>query len=225
MRRLMPVCLLFALAACGGSDGSTPTTPTTPTTPQANRAPVISSASVTPTFGIADITPFNFAAIASDPDGDTLSYSWNAAGNTAAAASPPPLVFSSPGGNGSATITVTDGRGGTASSSVNFIVGSMSGRWVGTMPGFALSYNFIQASPGTLTATFTATGAVGVTGNLDPASANTINGAGHVTFRSKVTSVGVQDYTITGDMDNTGTRFVGSVTGSGLSGPVVLVKQ
>jgi hypothetical protein len=225
MRRLVPVCLLFALAACGGGGGSTPTTPTTPTTPQANRSPVISSASVTPTFGIADITPFNFAAIASDPDGDTLSYSWNAAGNTAAAASPPPLIFASPGGTGSATITVSDGKGGTASSSVNFIVGSMTGRWVGTMPGFTLSYTFTQSSLATLTATFNASGAVAVTGILDPASPNAINGAGHVTFRSKVTSAGFLDYTITGDMDNTGTRFVGSVTGSGLNGPVVLVKQ
>ena len=93
------------------------------------------------------------------------------------------------------------------------------------MPGFSIVYDFTQSSVGTLTATFTATGAVTVQGNLDPAVANTINSAGAVTFRSKVTTIGVLDYTVTGNMDNTGVRFTGSVSGSGLSGPVVLTKQ
>ncbi|MEP6918365.1 MAG: hypothetical protein ABJC89_22150 [Acidobacteriota bacterium] len=222
--RALALLPLLTLAACGGSS-STPTTPTPPATPQANRAPVISSTTVTPTFGIADLSTFNFAAIASDPDGDALTYSWNAAGNSASGASPAPVVFVSPGGNGVATVTVTDGKGGTASSSVNFIVGSMSGRWVGTMPGFGLTYTFTQSSGGTLTASWTAVGAVTVTGTLDPAVANTINAAAHSTFRSKVTGGPFLDYTIVGDMDTTGTRFTGTVSGSGLSGAVSLVKQ
>jgi hypothetical protein len=186
---------------------------------------VISSATVTPTFGIADITAFNFAAIASDPDGDAVTYSWNAAGTAGSGATPPPLIFRSPGGAGVATVTVIDGKGGTASTNLNFIVGSMSGRWVGTMPNFTMTYNFTQATLGILTATWSVIGTNNASGNLDPASPNTINGAGHVTFRSKPTSAGFLDFTITGDMDNTGTRFTGSVTGSGLNGPVVMTKQ
>jgi hypothetical protein len=228
MRRLTATAALLLLTSCGGGGGgSTPTTPTPPTTPapQANRAPIISSATVTPTFGIADITPFNFAAIASDPDGDALTYSWNAAGNSGSGATPPPLIFLSPGGSGSATVTVSDGKGGSASANVNFIVGSMSGRWVGTMPGFSITYNFTQSGSGTLTATWSVTGINNASGVLDSAAPNTINGAGRVTFRSKPTSAGFLDFTITGDMDNTGTRFNGSVTGSGLNGPVTMVKQ
>jgi len=194
-------------------------------TPAANRAPVISSATVSPTFGIADITPFNFATIASDPDGDALTYSWSAAGNPLTGANPSPIIFRSPGGSGTATVTVTDSKGATATASVNFIVGSMSGRWTGTMPGFTLAYTFTQSSTGTLTATWSVTGINNATGVLDPASPNTINGAGHVTFRSKPTSAGFLDFTITGDMDNTGTRFSGSVTGSGLNGAVLMTKQ
>jgi hypothetical protein len=185
---------------------------------------VIASATVTPTFGIADITPFNFAAIASDPDGDTLSFAWNVAGNTGTGATPPPLIFLSPGGSGVGTVTVSDGRGGTATANVNFIVGSMAGRWTGTMPGFTITYTFTQGAAGVLTATWSVVGINNASGLLDPASPNTINGAGRVTFRSKPTSAGFLDFTITGDMDNTGTRFTGSVTGSGLNGPVVMTK-
>lgn len=225
MRQTFCVLTLLCLVGCGGSS-NTPTTPTPTTpTPQANRAPVISSATVSPTFGVADLTAFNFAAIASDPDADALTYTWNAAGNSASGASPVPIVFASPGGNGVGTVTVSDGKGGTASASVNFTVGSMSGRWVGTMPGFALTYTFTQSPAGTLTASWTIVGSAVITGTLDPAVANTINAAAHSTFRSKVTGGPFLDYTIVGDMDTTGTRFTGTVSGSGLSGPVLLVKQ
>jgi hypothetical protein len=226
MRQFFVLLGLVALVSCGGGNGpSTQPSQTTTTVPPSNRAPVISSATVTPTFGVADLTAFRFTATASDPDGDAITYSWNAAGNVANSASPPPIIFASPGGNGVGTVTVTDSKGATATASVNFTVGSMSGRWVGTMPGFNLVYTFTQSSVGTLTATFTAVGAVAVSGILDPAVSNTINSSAHATFRSKVQTIGVNDYTISGDMDSSGTRFTGSVTGSGLSGPVVLIKQ
>jgi hypothetical protein len=100
----------------------------------------------------------------------------------------------------------------------------MQGRWNGTMPGFTMVYQFTQSSTGVLTATWTVTGINNASGNLDPASPNNINGAGHATFRSKPTSAGFLDFTITGDMDSTGTRFVGSVSGSGLNGQVIMTK-
>jgi hypothetical protein len=227
MRRLLPLCLLAMFAACSGEDAAPPTSPTPTTTPTptpANRAPVIGTVTATPAFGIQNLTVFNFAVTASDPDGDPLTYTWNIAGNPASGPNVGPVTFAN-GFSGSAAVSVGDGRGGTASGSSNFIVGSMTGRWVGTMPGFSIVYDFTQNSAGILTATFTATGAVTVQGNLDPAVANTINAAGAVTFRSKVTTIGVLDYTVTGNMDTTGVRLTGTVSGSGLSGPVVLTKQ
>src|SRR5829696_3021572 len=110
MRLIIAAASLSTIIACGGGDSSpsTPTTPTPTPTPQ-NRNPVITSVTVTPTFGIADLQAFNFTAIANDPDGDAITYSWNAAGNTATGATPAPIIFTSPGGNGQATVTVSDG--------------------------------------------------------------------------------------------------------------------
>lgn len=226
MRRLLVAAVLVSCAACNSNKTTAPSATTTTTTaPAQNRNPVITSTTVSPSFGIADLTTFTFASIASDPDGDALTYTWNIAGNAATGANPTPRIFISPGGNGTATVTVTDGRGGSATANVNFIVGSMQGRWNGTMPNFTMVYNFTQSSTGTLSATWTVTGTNNASGLLDPASPNNINGNGRVTFRSKPTSAGFLDFTITGDMDTTGTRIVGSVSGSGLNGQVIMVKQ
>ena len=68
--------LTVVAAACGG-EGSSPTAPSNPTPPatQANRATgVITSMTVSPAFGIAGITQFNFASSANDADGDPLTY-------------------------------------------------------------------------------------------------------------------------------------------------------
>jgi hypothetical protein len=228
MRKMALVALSLSLAACGSSGGSSGTntpTPTTPTpTPQANRAPVITSVTVNPSFGMADFVTFNFAAIASDLDGDSLTYSWNLAGNSRTGANAS-IIFASPGGNGQATVTVTDGKGGSASSSVNFVVGSMSGRWImttGPAPLPGSSYQLTQSSSGLVTGTFSLPG-IG-NGNTDPAQPGQINSAGALTMRIKVAPF--TDFTITGTMDSSGTRVSGSVSGSGFTGqPIVLTKQ
>ena len=217
--------LIVCLNACGSSNSTPPpTNPTPPPTQQANRAPVITSVTANPTFGVADLVTFNFAAIATDADGDTLTYSWNLAGNTRTGANVA-IIFVSPGGNGQATVTVTDGKGGSATSSVNFVVGSMQGRWVmttGPAPLPNSSYQLSQSGSGLVTGSFSLPG-IG-NGNTDPAQPGQINAAGALTMRVKIAPF--TDFTITGNMDSTGTRISGSVTGSGFSGqPIVLTKQ
>jgi PKD domain len=227
MRQSCCVLLVLCMVGCGGGGGgssnTTPTTPTTPT-PQVNRSPVIASVTVTPSFGVADLVTFNFAAIASDPDGDSLTYAWNLAGNSRSGANAS-IIFASPGGNGQGTVTVTDGKGGSANSSVNFVVGSMTGRWVMTTAPAPLpnsSYQLTQGSTGLVTGSFTLPG-IG-NGNTDPAQPGQINAAGALTMRVKIGAF--TDFTINGTMDSTGTRISGSVTGSGFTGqPIVLTKQ
>jgi PKD repeat protein len=82
-----------------------------------NQSPVISTATGTPTSGIAPL-PVTFAATATDPDGDPLTYSWNY-GDTASGtgASPAPHTYSA-GGTFNAVLTVSDGKGGSATRTI-----------------------------------------------------------------------------------------------------------
>ena len=228
VQRFFIAAAVVIVAACGGGGGgsSTPTSPTTPTTPapQPNRNPVINSVSVTPTFGIATFTTYTFASSASDPDSDSLTYTWDLAGNPRTGASQT-IVFIN-GGDFSGTVTVSDGKGGTASQSVNFTSASTTGSWTGNIP-----FN-IGPRPMSLTMTQSTTSgattanwnipAVALGGILDPASPNGIDAGGRVTLRFKITQgTGFLDFTFTGQMQTSGRSIVGSVSGSGFSGQPV----
>jgi hypothetical protein len=220
---MIPAAIAIFMIGCGGGGGSS--TPTNPTpTPQANRNPTISSVTVTPTFGVQDFGQFTFNAAASDADNDSLTYTWDLAGNprVGQTAQIGPFVN---GGDFTGNVTVTDGKGGTASNSVQFIVGTMTGTWRGgvfnttALPSFQMTLT--QAAglfSGSIT-TGIGNGQVGPTGALA-----TINGSGLVTMRIKVAPF--TDFTMTGQMDTTGRRVTGSVSGSGFTGqPFIIDKQ
>jgi len=217
MRRLVcAAALLLAIACGGGSKNSTPTTPTTPT--PTNRAPTINSMSFTPSFGIQQLTTFSYSVSASDPDGDTLTYSWDIAGNTATGTNGT-ISFSS-GGNATARVTASDGKGGTATDSRTFIVGSMTGRWTGSFDVWNFTTNLTQNNT-VLTGDYS--DQLG-DGRLDPASANTIDANGNVVLRYKQSTF--SDFTFRGTMDSTGRRVTGGVFGSGYNGtPFTMNKQ
>ena len=226
VKRFSVAAALVIVTACGGGGGSTPTTPTTPTTPppQPNRNPTINSVSVNPTFGIATFTTYTFASSASDPDSDSVTYSWDLAGNPRTGASQT-IVFSN-GGDFSGTVTVSDGKGGSASQSVNFTSASTTGSWTGNIPFSigprAMSLTMTQSTASGATTANWNIPAVAVAGILDPASPNGIDASGRVTLRFKITQgIGFLDFTFTGQMQTSGRSIVGSVSGSGFSGQPV----
>jgi len=173
-----------------------------------------------PPFGIAQLTQFSFNAAASDPDGDAVSYAWNVAGNPFTGTNGT-ITFSS-GGNGTATLTVTDSKGATATDTRTFVVGSMTGKWSGTIPGFTnLTFDLTQ-SGAVVTGTFFEQffGA----GKIDPAQTGRIDGNGNVEMRFKLASF--TDFTFRGQMDSTGRRITCGVFGSGFTGqPFTMTKQ
>ena len=67
----------------------------------------------------------------------------------------PQLTVQNPGGNFSATVTVTDGRAGSPTGTVDFIAGSMSGNCVSTT-GSLLNMTLLlnQSSSGIVTGTW-----------------------------------------------------------------------
>jgi hypothetical protein len=216
MKRVPTSCVLLMAAACGGGGDSATETPTAPT-PSANTAPAITAMSIT-SFGIQQLSTFNFAASATDANGDTLTYTWDIAGNPAVGTSGT-MIFSA-GGNGTARLTVTDGRGGTATDTRPFIVGSMTGAWRGSYPGFDFTSN-LQQNNSRVTGDYS--DRLGP-GRLDPDYANTIDADGNVVLRYKQGNF--LDFTLRGRMDQTGTRITGGIHGSGYNGePFTMLKQ
>jgi Big-like domain-containing protein len=206
-QRVLIALFCVAVIACGG-ESKTATAPTTTTpAPQANRNPAISAMSMT-AFGIQQLSTFNFSASATDPDGDPPTFAWDIAGNPASGTSG--TMSFNVGGTGLARVTVTDGKGGTATDTRDFVVGSMTGRWGGTWSSFVFTSNLVQNNGGLVTGDYVdqagpASLAQGVSNSID------ING--RVTLRYKGGTF--SDFTLTGQMDTTGRRITGVVNGSG----------
>jgi PKD repeat protein len=206
-------CLALA-AACGGSKSSptTPTSPTPPPPPPQNRAPVINSMDVAPTFGVSELTSFNFSASASDADGDAVAYAWDLAGASRTGSSGS-ITFTG-SGTGDVKLTVTDGKGGSVSDSRTVTIGSMTGRWLGSIPGYTnLLFELRQQGPvvtGTFFEPFFGNGQV------DPAQPGRIEADGSLEMRVKLSIF--TDFTFRGRMDASGRRITGGVFGSGFNG-------
>ncbi len=110
-RLLVAAALAGSLIACGGGGGSAPAPAPTPPPPPANQPPV---ASFTAAPAVAAGAPLVVdAAASSDPDGDPLTLSWNFGDGTRGGGRKLPHVFAS-AGTYTVTLTVSDGRGGSA---------------------------------------------------------------------------------------------------------------
>lgn len=220
--RIVVLAAFGALCGCGGGGGgTTPTTPTntTPTTPT-NHNPTITNMTVT-NFAISELGTFSGSANATDSDGDALTYNWDIGGISATGTSWTKTLV----GNGTytATLTVIDGKGGTASDTRSFTVGSMSGTWTGVLGPSALgSYQFtLTQSLGIIQGTYfdSTFGA----GKIDPAEPGTIDAQGNITMRVKQGPF--TDWYFNGVMDSTGRKVTGTVRGSGFTGqPFAITK-
>ena len=214
--RVASIVLTLVAAACGGDSSGGPTQPggggNTNPPPAANRAPSITAMSIT-AFGIQSLSQFAYTASATDPDGDAVTYTWDIAGNPASGSSGA-FTFSN-GGSFTARVTVSDGKGGTATDTRNFVVGSMTGTWTitsGLLTGG--TFTLTQSATGLVTGNFFLPG-IG-NGNTDPAQPGRIDVNGNLTMRVKVAPF--TDFNMNGVMTQTGATVSGSLQGSGFSG-------
>jgi PKD repeat protein len=91
------------------------------TNPPGNKAPTVQAAG-DPAAGKPPLT-VQFSASGSDPDGDTLSYAWDFGDGGKSFVQNPSHTYMT-AGSYTATVTVNDGRGGTATATVAVTVGN-----------------------------------------------------------------------------------------------------
>jgi hypothetical protein len=221
----LALTLTIILAACGSSSSPAPTPTPTPQ-PQPNRAPTITSMTVAPAFGIAGVTQFNVSSSATDADGDALTYTWEFADGSTGVGASIAHNYGNIYGTGDVRLTVSDGKGGTVSDTRPVTVGNLSGDWSGTIDNsIQIRASLPQPSDGSVTGTWSGGGGgvISVTGGLDPAATNRIDGNANFKLRFKITKSGIpgglSDFTFEGRMDTTtGNTLTGSVRGSGFGG-------
>jgi PKD repeat protein len=86
-----------------------------------NANPVITSATRTPSGNVDTNTAISFAAAATDADGDTLSYAWDFGDTTTSAQQNPTKTYTT-AGTYAAKVTVSDGKGGSATQTLDVVV-------------------------------------------------------------------------------------------------------
>ena len=221
----LALTLTIGLAACGSSSSPAPSPTPTPQ-PQPNRAPTITSMTVAPAFGIAGVTQFNVSSNATDPDGDAVTYTWAFADGGTGVGASVAHNYGNIYGTGDVRLTVSDGKGGTVSDTRSVTVGNLTGDWSGTIDNkIQIRASLQQGSDGNVTGTWSGGGggAPNVTGGLDPAATNRIDGNANFKLRFKITKSGnpggFDDFTFEGRMDTTtGNTLTGGVRGSGFGG-------
>ena len=161
---------------------------------------------------------------ATDADGDTLTYEWELGDGTRATGPALSKTYLT-GGAATITLTVTDGRGGSATDRRTITVGSMNGAWSGTVnvggTNNRPSTLSLQQVGGVVTGTMVLDG---FNGRTDPSQLGRIDSNGAFEIRWKVDPF--LDFTMRGQMDPTGMRISGGTFGSGFNGePFVFDKR
>ncbi len=153
----------FYRVAATDAAGNTRLSSITSFTTLANRAPV-ASASGSPASGPAPLTVQFSSTGSSDPDGDPITFSWNFGDATTSTAASPSHVYSGTGSY-TATLTVSDGFGGSNSATVPISVstfpstavidnfnranGAIGGSWTAQTSGLAINSNrLVQTTSG-----------------------------------------------------------------------------
>ncbi len=96
-----------------------------------NDPPVVSGVTGSPAVALQSVTSVTFSATASDPNGDSLTYSWNFGdGGTSTVASPSHVYNTA--GTFTATVEVSDGKKSVTGTTTVTVKG-LSGRWTGSI--------------------------------------------------------------------------------------------
>jgi hypothetical protein len=174
---------------------------------------------VTPAFAVLQLSSatVTLSGNATDANGDALTYTWSigtqqAVGNNA-------TVTVTAEHAGTALLTVTDGRGGTATDTRPLVAASMTGAWQGDVTGLgAVSYTLTQAA-GAVTGTYTDKDGPGAI-----ASGSTVDAGGNVQLI--IDQPRFELFRFAGRINtNTGKQVTGTVHDGGFTGQAFTINK
>lgn len=176
---------------------------------------------VSPSTGVSGLSTFTASASATDANNDALTYSWAFGSATLTGAN----VSGTISGDGAVTVrlTVTDGKGGSATDTRTVTIGTLTGTW-DIVATYCANDPFnwtLTQSGGNASGTLAfprpwCNVTSGSTGNTDPAEPGTINAAGAVRIRIKV---GIFiDAVFQGTLSSNGRSITGNMFNSGFTG-------
>ena len=154
----------------GGPSSSSPSssnTPSgTPSSPGANRPPGRVTLDFQPKSPIlAGATAVSLSATVTDPDGDSLTYSWDMPDEVLTAGGGISYTFNR-GGNQRVKVTVSDGKGGTSTAEMNLDVRTLEGEWTLVNPAHQAFTTNIRHNGRSISGSFSS-GKHSFTGNVN----------------------------------------------------------
>jgi hypothetical protein len=229
VRAFLLFLVVISLAGCNSSNPSPSPVTTTTLPPPVNRAPVINSAQVSPPWGISSLVTHAFTSSASDPDGDSITYSWDFGNGTQASGASASVTYNNANTvTYQATLTVADSRGLSVMTTVPVTSVTIAGSWSGEiLPGVPLTASMTQFVGGLITGTWDVPGS-GIGGEIGPTGEpGMIQASGQFELRFKARSGGAfEDFHYRGNIDPTGQMLTGTLHGSGFTGEYMgLTKQ
>lgn len=184
-----------------------------------NKPPTFSSTpTANPAVGLAAATSISFTTTASDPNGDSLTYSWDFGDGATGTGATTSHVYNA-AGNFNVKVKVDDGNGGTAESNLTITVRSLTGTWVGNLFNLTTTLTFTQTG-----SSFTGTYQDNLLGVGTISATQLRTTTPRITFTVNIPNF--SPFTFTGDPSADANTLNGVVNGSGfVNDPWVLRRQ
>jgi len=177
-----------------------------------NHAPSAAAVTASPTgTGVAAVTNISFAAQgATDPDGDSVTLTWNFGDGASATGANVSHIFAA-AGSFNVSVTASDGKAEAKSTDLPVTVRNVNGTWVSNVSGTIRTWTFTQSGTN-VTGTYSNSASPGTPGTLSGTM------AAQRAFSGTAGLTGFQPFTVVGSFDTAVSVLTVTANGSGFVG-------